>query len=316
MRTPQKQSEEAAQIPRESHVSDRPAGNISQTAANMALIRALETAKPPKQRLFVDPYAQRFLPGWQRALMIPASLPIWRRLVERIFDSQAPGARTSGAARTRLIDDWTGEAVQNDTTQIVIMGAGFDCRAQRMAELKSSLVFEIDRREMLKLKSQLLAGASVRHIRAVPIDFLNERPEDRLIASGYLRTAKTLFIWEGVTNYLDAAAVDATFNFFARSAPGSLVIFTYVHADAIDGLFPAPGLVHLLNHLQKIGEAWTFGFRPQDVPDYLARKGLRLINDLGAADYRALYWRPRGQTEGYEFYRVALAEKPGTAPQA
>ena len=50
----------------------------------MALIRALETAKPPRQRLFVDPYAQRFLPGWQRALMIPALLPIWRRLVEQL----------------------------------------------------------------------------------------------------------------------------------------------------------------------------------------------------------------------------------------
>ena len=283
--------------------------NISQTAASMALIRALETAKPARQRLFDDPFAWRFLPGWQRTLMIPARLPIWRRMVERVFDSKAPGARTSGAARTRLIDDWTREAVQDGTAQIVIMGAGFDCRPLRMAELRTSSVFELDRREMLDMKSRLLAGAQACHIRSIPIDFLNDRPEDCLIATGYSPEAKTLFIWEGVTNYLNAPAVDAVFDFFGRSARGSRVIFTYVHSDAIDGSFPAPGLAPLLERLRKIGEEWTFGFRPQDLPDHMSRRGFRLIADVAATEYRALYWpRPR-QAEGYEFYRVALAEK-------
>ena len=276
----------------------------------MALIRALETAKPAGQRLFADPFARRFLPRWQRGLMIPARLRIWRRMVEGIFDCQAPGARTSGAARTRLIDDWTREAVRNGTAQIVIMGTGFDCRALRVAELRTTSVFELDRREMLDLKSRLLGGAQPCHIRGIPINFLNDRPEDRLIAAGYSPAAKTLFVWKGVTNYLDALAVDAIFDFFGRSAPGSLVIFTYVHADAIDGSFPAPGLARLLEHLRKIGEEWTLGFRPKDMANYLPRKGFRLIADLSAADYRAFYWpRPR-EAEGYEFYRVALAEKP------
>jgi methyltransferase (TIGR00027 family) len=293
-----------------------PRGNISQTATNMALIRALETVKPKRHRLFGDPYAGRFLPGWQRAVMIPARLPTWRRMIECTFDRQAPGARTSGTARTRLIDEWTREAAWSGATQVVIMGAGFDCRALRIAELEAVVIFELDRCEMLNLKSDLLDDTAVRDIRRVPIDFLNEKPEDCLIAAGYSPTAKTLFIWEGVTNYLDVAAVDAAFDFFRRSAPGSRVIFTYVHADALDGSFPAPGLVQLLDRLRRLGEAWTFGFRPQDVPDYLAQRGFRLIADLGAAEYRALYWpRPR-QTEGYEFYRIVLAEKRDAARQA
>jgi methyltransferase (TIGR00027 family) len=279
---------------------------VSRTAVHMALIRGLETLKPERWRLFVDPYAQRFLPGWQRALMIPARLPAWRRVIERAFDSRAPGARTSGAARTRLIDDWVREALLKGVKQVVIMGAGFDCRGLRMAELKSVTVFELDRREMLDLKSRFVADAQVRN---VPIDFLNEKPEDRLIAAGYAVAVKTLFIWEGVTNYLDAVAIDTAFDFFSRSAAGSRVVFTYVHADAIDGSFPAPGLAKLLDRLRRIGEAWTFGFRPQDVPGYLAQKGFRLTADLGAADYRALYRPPPGQAEGYEFYRAVLAEK-------
>jgi hypothetical protein len=52
-----------------------------------------------------------------------------------------------------------------------------------------------------------------------------------------------------------------------------------------------------------------FGFYPEVVPGYLARWGFRLIADLGAAEYRARYWPPAEQPEGYEFYRAVLAEK-------
>jgi methyltransferase (TIGR00027 family) len=288
---------------------DKPPRNISETAANMALIRALETAKPIRQRLFSDPFARRFLPAWQRALVTPAMIPAWRRMLESLFDRRAPGARTSGAARTRLIDDWARAAVRNGAAQVVIMGAGFDCRALRLDELRLSSVFELERPEMLSLKSRFLADTPTSHVRHVPIDFLNEQSEDCLVASGYSQTVRSLFILEGVTNYLDRNAVDSAFNLFSRSTPGSRVIFTYVHVDAINGTFPAPGLTALLERLRKIGEAWTFGFRPDDVPDYLARRGLRVVADLTATDYRAIYWPRRTFLNGYEFYRAVLAEK-------
>lgn len=288
---------------------DRPPHNISQTAANMALIRALETAKQDDRRLFSDPFARRFLPPSQRALTLPARFPPWRRTIEGIFDRKAPGARSSGAARTRLIDDWTRQAVRDGIEQIVIMGAGFDCRALRLQELHSVSVFELDRREMVLLKSRLLADTPMRNIIRVPIDFLSEAPQERLLAAGYAPHVKTLFIWEGVTNYLDQTSVDATFETFASAAAGSRVIFTYVHVEALSGQFPAPGLIKLLARLRGIGEAWTFGFAPEAVPDYLARRGFRLLADLGAAEYRALYWPRATRPEGYEFYRAVLAEK-------
>jgi methyltransferase (TIGR00027 family) len=293
----------------------KPRDNISETAANMALIRSLESAKAPRPRLFADPLARRFLPGWQRALMLPARIPVWRQIMENLFDRQAPGARTSGSARTRLIDDWTRVAVCNGAAQVVITGAGFDCRALRMPELMTCAVFELDRGEMHDLKSRLLADTQAPWVRRVPIDFLSEKPEDCLVAAGYSQALKTLFIWEGVTNYLYADAVDAVFDLFGRSAPQSSVIFTYVHIDAINGSFPAPGLAQLLERLRRIGEAWTFGFRPEDVPDYLARKGFRLIADLGATEYRALYWPQPERLEGYEFYHAVLAEKVDAARQ-
>jgi O-methyltransferase involved in polyketide biosynthesis len=123
-----------------------------------------------------------------------------------------------------------------------------------------------------------------------------------------------LFIWEGVTNYLDSRSVEAVFDFFARDAAiGSRMIFTYVHADLLNGRFVAPGVARLTAVLRAYGEPWTFGFKPEEVPGYLARKGIRLLNDLGAAEYRGKYMHPVNKLVGYEFYRVALAEKVGDA---
>jgi methyltransferase (TIGR00027 family) len=55
-----------------------------------------------------------------------------------------PGGRTSGIARTRLIDDWITVAVRDRARQVAILGAGFDSRAWRLSALAGIPVFEVD----------------------------------------------------------------------------------------------------------------------------------------------------------------------------
>jgi methyltransferase (TIGR00027 family) len=293
----------------------RPHG-ISKTAGNMALIRALEFLRLPNQRLFSDPYAHQFVPVCQRALLRPAHLPAIRVLLERFFDWRAPGARTSGAARTRLIDDWVREALASFMEQVVILGAGFDCRGLRMKELKNIPVFEVDRPAMIAHKERIV-GRSHRtpcRIRRLGVDFQKDNLGSCLTDAGWSAKLRTLFIWEGVTNYLDTRSVEAVFNFFAGDACfGSRIIFTYVHADVLNSSFVTPGVFRLTAALRAYGEPWTFGFKPEEVPVYLAKKGLRLLIDLGAAEYRGKYTPPVKKLIGYEFYRAALAEKVGHA---
>jgi methyltransferase (TIGR00027 family) len=282
----------------------------------MALIRALEFLKLPNKRLFSDPYARHFVPASQRAFLGPAHLPPVRALLEGYFDWRAPGARTSGAARTRLIDDWVREALAAFVSQVVILGVGFDCRALRMTELANTPVFEVDRPAMIARKESILGGdrQTRPRIRRLGVDFQKDDLENRLAEAGCSPNLRTLFIWEGVTNYLDSRSVEAVFDFFARDAAiGSRMIFTYVHADLLNGRFVAPGVARLTAVLRAYGEPWTFGFKPEEVPGYLARKGIRLLNDLGAAEYRGKYMHPVNKLVGYEFYRVALAEKVGDA---
>jgi methyltransferase (TIGR00027 family) len=288
---------------------------ISKTAGNMALIRALEFLKSPEERLFSDPYARRFVLARHKALLGPAHLRAVRALLEGYFDWRAPGARTSGAARTRLIDDWVREAVDGFVRQVVILGAGFDTRALRMKELADIPVFEVDRPAMIIRKERTLGAGHQRpsRISRIGIDFQKDNLENRLAEAGCLNL-QTLLIWEGVTNYLDNRSVEAVFDFFAREVSvGSRIIFTYVHADVLNGRFVVPGVSRLTSALSAYGEPWTFGFVPEEVPAYLAKKGIRLLVDLGAAEYRARYMPPVNKLIGYEFYRVALAEKVGCA---
>lgn len=287
---------------------------ISKTAGNMALIRSLELLKSPNKRLFADPYARQFVPAWQRTLLGPARLPLVRALLEGYFDWRAPGARSSGAARTRLIDDWVREALAAFGAQVVILGAGFDCRALRMKELANIPVFEVDRAAMIVRKERILGGRRQppSRICRLGVDFQKDNLGNQLAEAGWSVDRRTLFIWEGVTNYLDSRAIEAVFNFFARdAATGSRIIFTYVHADVLNGRFVAPGVARLSAVLRAYGEPWKFGFKPEEVPAYLSKKGLRLLIDLGAAEYRQKYMPPVNKLVGYEFYRAALAEKVG-----
>jgi methyltransferase (TIGR00027 family) len=293
------------------------AARISGTARNMAAFRALESVKPARERLFFDPYAKRFLPPAQRFLAACSSLTPLRRLIERYADRRAPGARTSGIARTRLIDDWLGREVERGVRQIVVLGSGFDCRALRLPGLADIPLFEIDRPALVGYKSRLLEREyrARRNIKPVRGDFLIGDLAERLSAAGYVSGLKTFFLWEGVTNYLTAESVAAVFDWVARNAsPHSKIAFTYVHADAVAGRFQAPGLPALLEALRRRGEPWTFGFDPAALPGYLATHGIRLLADLGAAQYRRRYWQAMPeQGIGYEFYRAALAE---VAPRA
>jgi O-methyltransferase involved in polyketide biosynthesis len=115
-----------------------------------------------------------------------------------------------------------------------------------------------------------------------------------------------------VTNYLDAAAVDAGLRWCARAAPGSALVLTYVDRLVLDHPERFVGADRLRATLDRAGEALTFGMAPAAMGPYLEQVGLRREWDLGAADYRALaYGQAARRMRGHEFYRVALARVSG-----
>ena len=286
----------------------------SRTAEHMAFFRALESQRPPRERLFIDPYAACFLgPGFRRALRW-ASIPLLGRAIPWLADVIIPGARASGIARTRWIDDALVAALVRGIGQVVILGAGFDCRAFRIPELRAAKIFEVDHPQTFATKRAQLAQFIERepaNLTFVQIDFNRQSLEDVLRQAGFDPSQRTLFLWEGVTNYLTADAVTSVLRFVASCAAGTELIFTYVHRSAIDEPATFPDAEKLLRSLEQIGEPWTFGLLPQEVSDFLTTTGLRLRQDVGSCEYRAQFMGERGRhMNGYAFYRVAVADVP------
>jgi methyltransferase (TIGR00027 family) len=293
-------------------------GHPSRTAAFNAAFRAAETAKAPDVRLIDDPCARYFLPTDLRLLVGISRLPFAGPALERAVDSRWPGLRSSLIARTRLIDDWLRDAVAPQITQIVVLGAGYDSRAWRLPYLAPARIYEVDHPATSAAKQRRLArlGADLSNVRFVAVDFGRQTVEEGLAETDFEPSSAAVVLWDGVSNYLERPAVDAIVQWVGGLAPGGQFIFTYVHSGVLDGdaLFAdAPAITR--TH-RRAGEPWTFGMLPEAVADYLHQRGLRLVSDLGADEYRRKVIGPSAaKIRGYSFYHAARAEIVGPDPR-
>lgn len=277
----------------------------------MALFRALETTRPSGKRLFNDPYALSFLDGKLKRAAQLSRIPFIRTLVQNIIHRKIPGAYSSGLARTKYIDDLLLYAINHGAQQVVILGAGFDTRGLRLSFLRNVPVIEIDHPNTSSHKTRILRAnlpSLPGNIFYYQLDFNKESLDDMISWNPIDLARPTAIIWEGVTNYLTASAVDNVFRFLSRFAGGSYVIFTYVHRMVLDNPQLFYGAEKLLQDLDRIEERWTFGFKPEELKGYLNKFNWALLEDKGAVEYRRKYM-PRNTEKGYEFYRVAFAKK-------
>jgi methyltransferase (TIGR00027 family) len=286
-------------------------GRASRTAEHNALFRDLERGVPEEERLFEDPLASRFL-TWPLSLAGRlGALPGCGRAVRAAIDRHWPGVRTSVVARTRLIDDTLSRFSSEQLDQLVILGAGFDSRPYRLPCVQTTSIFEVDHPDTQEAKRRALCRALPtlpRNVTFIPSDFNLGELGPVMEASGYRSGVPTVFLWEGVTNYLSAGAVDATLRWTARAASGSALLFTYIHSDALTHPERFVGANRLHATLRKVGEQLTFGMDPAQMGDYLAERGLDRQWDLGAAEYRQRYFGDKARSMvGHEFYRTALA---------
>lgn len=276
----------------------------------MAFFRALESSRAADQQLFADPFAQGFISGGLSSAVRLAQRRWLAGVVEWCADWRLPGARTSGIARTRLIDDMVSGLASEGCRQVVILGAGFDCRALRLAYLENKTVFEVDHPATLRRKVRVLKEikATVKNVRYVEIDFNRQCLAERLKGAGFQNSKPTIFLWEGVTNYLTPSAVEGVLRYIAAGVAGTHVIFTYVEAGLLDWSVEFKGAKRLMRDVEKLIEPWIFGLKPEGLAEFLKGNGLTLDMDYSAREYRRCYYgRAAERMEGYEFYHVATA---------
>src|SRR5258705_5354268 len=133
-------------------------GGSSRTAGLGTLYRAIESSRPAATRLFDDPFAPLFLEWRFRTALRLSRLPvIGAAMPWSLIDGQWSGPGGTVAVRTRYIDDCLLDALRHGTKQVVILGAGFDCRAYRIPEITQSRVFEADHPATQATKKEIVS---------------------------------------------------------------------------------------------------------------------------------------------------------------
>src|SRR5512147_1652700 len=150
------------------------------------------------------------------------------------FEGEITLQNQGGARQTfydRMIQQYTPEMAQ-----FVILGAGYDTRALNLPKDAPVQSFEIDTPATIAGKRETLAKAGIdtTGVVLVAADFETEDWLTKLIENGFDPGKTTLFIWEGVTMYLDRAAVEETLRKIAGTAKGSIVAFDYFTSEVLE----------------------------------------------------------------------------------
>lgn len=283
---------------------------LVQEIMGLAFIRALESYHSEKDRLFEDRFARGFLKFSWRAFFELTRLPGIASGYLALGDSRCPGVWGGLLCRIRYIDDTLSDALKKGFSQVVILGAGSDTRALRIPGIDRARVFEIDHPAPQAWKKTCLKkmlGTLPSHVTFVPMDFDQQILEDEMEASGFRNNARTFVICEGVTQYITAEANDAIFQYVAKTAPGSRVVFSYVHRGVIDG--SVKDAEKWKSHTQSHGIPWIFGIDPGEITEYLSARGFALLDHVGGSEYQERYLNPLGRhLETFEVERIVLAE--------
>ncbi|KPM55851.1 SAM-dependent methyltransferase [Frankia sp. CcI49] len=189
---------------------------VGRTALATAWIRARASRRP--DRLFDDWLAQLFVDAAGDAVpVVPPDaddqLRMWARTLMTYLD-----------VRTRFFDDELGAAVAAGCRQVVVLAAGLDTRAFRLPWPDGTLLFEVDRPDMLSFKERVLASTSLRPRceRHPVVADLTEDWVDRLLRAGLRPSLPTAWLAEGILVYLEAAQAERLLtNVTDLSAPSS-----------------------------------------------------------------------------------------------
>ena len=283
-----------------------PENRGSRTALFVAVVRAVESSKPEHLRICNDPYAHRFV---SRAFFHLARLFERQGRTERI----APGVFGFMVGRERHTDEYLRTRLHAGLEQLVILGAGYDARAYRFSELAGRVrVFEVDHpasQEAKLARLRKILGAVPEHVVYVPMDFAKQDLGSALLASGYDPGSRTLFIWQGVTQYLTPDVVDATLGFITSySGEGSSVIFDYIYTSLLDGTAEHNEIAQMRESRWFKQEPLTFGLPEGSVRSFLERRGFTEVHDADAAFLHKTYFTGANETRSVAHgYAIASA---------
>jgi methyltransferase (TIGR00027 family) len=239
---------------------------VGATALGVAAGRAAETNSDDP--LIVDPYAQLFLEAagdgiW--SVYLNDELPAELTEVDPRFRERMAAMTGYMASRTKFFDEFFLAAAAAGVRQSVILAAGLDARAWRLAWPDGSVVYEIDQPKVLAFKAETLeshGAIPIARYVGVPIDLRQDWPT-ALQQAGFDPGAPTAWSAEGLLPYLPAEAQDLLFERIqGLSAPGSWIAVEAFNND----FFSADSVAHREEQMERYRAA-AVKLGRQDIPE-------------------------------------------------
>ena len=208
-------------------------------------------------------------------------------------------------ASSRHIDDLLKKGAQSGLRQVVNVGAGFDSRPYRFSrEMPGIHFFEIElpytsARKQAAVKS--LLGELPANVTYIPAEYRTRHFINTLKRAGFDEKARTLFLWENNSAYMDPKVMDVTLRYIAqRTNPKNRVVMTYIPEAFVRGEYGKMGWVRFRElRARAAGEPWKFGIPHQKTTDFFNRRGFKVIADIGAKELADRYLiRSDGKPDG------------------
>jgi len=290
----------------------------SETALFAALRRTIANQEYQNERFGPDDLAKIFLPLHFRFFLKFKKI---RENTKNKLNEFLPGLNEYMIARTAYFDRLFLDALNNQISQIVLLGAGYDTRAYRFMEYNlNTRIFELDSAPTQARKLSCLRKARIdvpEALTFIPINFNTESLKDVLEIAGHKHHKKTLYIWEGVSYYLDAKSVDTTLEFVSNSSHHeSAIAFDYTVSVSDEKAENFYGVKEFNQTMKKhhANEELIFSLNVGEIQSYLEQKGLNMVEHLDNEDIERTYLIQEnglrlGQMTGH-FRFVVASKKP------
>ncbi len=217
-------------------------GPLGLTSRWTAAGRARESARA--DRLFDDPLAAVLAGAEGFALLDQLAVP--------------GRDNPTFAVRTRFFDDMLIDAVDRGICQVVLVAAGMDARAFRLSWPDRTVLYELDRPEVLAAKQQALdhEQAAPRCTR-IPVDCdLTDRWAPPLLAAGYQPDQPAVILAQGLLMYLTEPDVHRLLDQITRLSCAGGVFGADLPSRAS---LQHPWMAEWLARLAARGMPWQFG---------------------------------------------------------
>ena len=272
------------------------------TAQGVAKQRLIETIAGPEKSVINDPYADKFVIGSGVIKLMGHRLNVW------LTSKLAPGFHEHLISRTRFIDDLIEKSAKEGIEQYVILGAGYDSRANRLNLPPSLKIFEVDQPEVSDIKLSKLPKdlPNLENITYVNVDFSYQSLSEQLLTAGFDQTKSTIFTLEGVSQYITKEAVSSTIQELSLITKDARSIFFMSYVDELLNKdpeacfgkgYPNPSKkANLIQTLSaKVGEPWISFYRDEEVESILAENDYAIKENVTLEDLNSLYFSPVGR---------------------